>query len=1527
MSSDHNRRQITKYPSSALTFLQQPRPLTLDLLPTEILLQISGEPGKDRTTLSAREFKGLCLLSPSLNKLYLPFHYFSNNHGAFRDAIRDADVKVLDLCVRLGAAPDISRMKWQLPESDGCQCLSELPHTHHRPIDELLESVYLGKTPIDKCVETLKWLLDRGCDMTEHGDQNWYKGNEHCDHVPEFLVTILSKSPDRTCTEGICQMINLLQMRGYSLPFTMNMHTYWMSKSWMTKPDRSSPGPIMKPLEVALRSHCPPYFLELVLRDYMRRLVKFNVSHVRPPPLMDRWAGDYAYVDQGADHVVKQPWWKFTNLLDTIWGLFLDLIDDSTSWKEQYRGEAADIFEQKRRILIEYRVVDQDERKMLKRIVKAMRSLDTPTKASDSAAAHDGEAQRCWETLYSVLIPFTNSFLTVLTLRSSQPSRSSLFLLSLLSSLSMMEQNLYKIAILAPLKQDYETARALLDDLKLEDSLSPSGTAFCLGKVGPHNVVVAGRTNDVPSISIFVRDAVTDLLDHFPSTRVGILIGVDATIHPKSVAKAGNVVVGLPRGFQPGLVQFDADETSASGRISTAFEMRRPPPCVKSVIDMSMSDAGRQKWQTRFKEQVARVELAEGDASLPRLPSQSQPIKVFVGRIASSAHLLSDQMLIDKIGSDNQIICFERAAANVKPRHPFLTVCGVVHSTNSPKLDDPLTRHAGRAAVMYTMFVVSEIDPHELDKEHAFRKLIQYDALNLEKPGFRLIRLKQGLEPQLRCHLFQAYHDVKEIPPYEALSYVWGGQDTPNMIEVNGEIIQVTANLYEALRCLRQAEQDRILWVDALCIDQTNIKERGHQVSQMGEIYRKAENVAIWLGFLSGDAALLKSAIDKFIRRLPSPECQQWPRGDSRWNEQWIQAVGGTEDHNKKLANGLQIFMGCPWFSRVWILQEVANARHAVVKCNLGDIPSQIFALLPHAMDVKVNEHCEAVLDLMPSRLKRPPQSRNLCTLMWKFRDCQATESRDRIYALLSLATDAQESGIRADYSKDEVAIVTEFAGYLSGNEWPANDPPAPTIRELQSILPDLSAKLLQKKLEKGTSSVSLAEFFLRQGPIKSINEPWIRDVMLHESQAFSLFLDRATRTIIRSDTALEVLKISPASLRMALQRSNFAIDPTVELITAILDDLPDALGQLFASSHIPEELRNTAFIKAIQKGLDSCKTFLSRCGLDFQMTPKMIMAALGCHQDVLEFLLEKAGCSVQLSENLYIEADPGQPQGFKTIDRDRNPVVVTKESIRKGMAAGPDTCQVYLDLLVMQNQSLIELEEDLLVEGIRNGLDIVKCLLRSCIRPYNVTDRVYDEASRTGAEMLECISPASGVSYSESSVIIETLSGLPLEFKLDEKLQVTDRLFQLACPEAYQFLREKRGQEENVQDGDAITAIRAGPKEFDELLNEEGTNFKVTDGIRQAAIERRYAFEALRVKRQSEVFPNSPIILGPQVSPEKMEAIRTKAGRIGLRVIGPFQESRSETEIQSESGSHSQTKSQSESLIETQLDSQSESE
>ncbi|KAF5964064.1 heterokaryon incompatibility protein [Fusarium bulbicola] len=1261
MSFDHSRDQITKYLSFALEFPQQPRPLTLDLLPTEILLQISGEPGKDRTTLSAREFKGLCLLSPSLSKLCLPFHYFSNNHGAFRDAIRDADVKVLDLCVQLGAAPpalDMGHMKWQLPESGGCKCLSELPHTHQRPIDELLESVYLGRAPIGKCVDTLKWLMDKGCDMTEQGDQNWYKGNEHCDHVLEFLVTILSKSPDRTRTEGICQMINLLQIRGYSLPFTMNMHTYWMSKSWMTTPDRSSPGLIMKPLELALRSHCPLYFLELVLRDYMRRLVKFKVSHVRPPPLMDRWAGDYAYVDQGADHV--------------------------------YRGEAADIFEQKRRIIIEYRVVDEDERKILKKIVKAMRSLTPPINASTSAVTHDREAQRCWETLYSILIPFTSIY-------------------------------------------------------------GMSGATCSLGKVGPHDVVLVGKAKDMTNVSVFVKATVDDLLEGFSSIRAGFLIGVDGTAPEDSPAKPGDIVVAFPQGLHPGQVH----------------------------------------------------------------------------------RLLSDRDLANRIGCDSEIMCFERAGASIKSRFPILTVCGILGSTShcSSKLNGSALRRIKMATVIYTMFIFHRISTTQLQDEHAFTDRFQYEPFDLETAGFRLVRLEKGVQSQLRCHLWQAYLNDNDIIPYEALSYSWGSQNTPREIMVDGKILSITESLYEALWYLRRPDEDRMLWVDALSIDQNNIKERGHQVNRMGEIYEKADRVIIWLGYVGGNAVKLKSGIDMLEKKLPSHALSQWSREDIRWKQTWKEVETGLGVFcQEELMDGLRAFMEKPWFSRVWVLQEVANAKRATVKCNLGEMSTKIFALLPYLTDVEVSQQCQYVLDIMPGEMRQSSwwnKSRNLCHLLWKFRGCQATDPRDRVYALLGMATDIQESGIRADYAKEEQVVLQELYAYI---------------------------------LDKTESP-------------------------------FQITLEVGLKCLQRFPDVFEIL----------LQRPEFVIQPMPDFVVQAMEYQPHMLGRLIASSTDPEQLKNGVILKATERGLPACRAFFDNCESPIKISQKMVKKSMFCHQDVLQYLLEKAQYPIDIFENFSLEATL---QGLHILDEYGNLIAITKELISEGIVAGSDLLQLYLVAM----ETPIELEEDLFIKAIGNGLGTLECMLRSCTKPFNITKRVYRQAIQAGIEVLSCLFQESPFKFkiTESRVTsaIEILNGNverpliktslvesllnhgsfvgrlriigPVRRRLDteekrhqfvaknifrgigkEKLQVTDKIRLIAKTGKAREMIKTQKAEKDVSEDVAIKAIEDGPEAFAALFNKRDTNFRVTERIREVASGHIYAFETLRAKRQSEVFPN----------------------------------------------------------------------
>ncbi|WJG34559.1 uncharacterized protein FOBCDRAFT_236071 [Fusarium oxysporum Fo47] len=630
--------------------------------------------------ISAQEFKGLCLLSPSLNQLYLPFD-FGNNNGAFRDVIRSADVKVMERCAQLGAAPD---MRWEIPESDGC-----------KPIDELLESVYLGEAPIGKSVDALKWLLERKFDMKEQGNQPWCNANDYCDHFPEFLITILNKSPDRVRTEGICQMIQLLHSYGYSLPFPMNFASYF-GRGLEDIGVPSIPGP----LDVALRSHCPPELLGLVLRDYLRPLVKFDATSFAGFTLMKRWAGKYRFAEPI--------------------GFF---------GEPKYRGEAADVFGQKIKVLIKYQVLDQLEENMLRGIAESMRSMTTPTKASNIGVVDDRDSQCCRETLYRANLHFKSNKQhrildiwdlinpgTVFSIRREchrfnidpdgnvykmptlkrpwgsegvvkRENRkwgdrewSRLFGTDDDTGLQMMgrvgrsfsrlaswaEGCSYadvEKAVLAPLPEDYETAKALLDEAEAEYHLISSGAVCSLGKAGPHNVVLVGKAEDMANVSVFVKDTVDDLLEAFPSIRAGFLIGVDATAPDESLAKPGDIVVAFPQGFQPGQVQVDVNETIVSNRISTTFEMSHPSSCIKSVINAIQSPEGHQHWGQYLQHQSSRAELASTKDQQPLERNTDKANKVLRGKVASYARLLSDRDLANRVGCDSKIMCFERAGA------------------------------------------------------------------------------------------------------------------------------------------------------------------------------------------------------------------------------------------------------------------------------------------------------------------------------------------------------------------------------------------------------------------------------------------------------------------------------------------------------------------------------------------------------------------------------------------------------------------------------------------------------------------------------------------------------------------------------------------------------------------------------------------------------------------------------------------------------------------------------------------------
>jgi hypothetical protein len=126
---------------------------------------------------------------------------------------------------------------------------------------------------------------------------------------------------------------------------------------------------------------------------------------------------------------------------------------------------------------------------------------------------------------------------------------------------------------------------------------------------------------------------------------------------------------------------------------------------------------------------------------------------------------------------------------------------------------------------------------------------MRYTSLDPNFSQIRLLHIQPAalLEDDVECRMSTVSLDDLTVE-YEALSYVWGDRDKDQTIQLEGAPWTVTANLCQALRNIRLADRARVMWVDAICIDQSDLDERGSQVAFMGAIYRQALMVIIWLG-------------------------------------------------------------------------------------------------------------------------------------------------------------------------------------------------------------------------------------------------------------------------------------------------------------------------------------------------------------------------------------------------------------------------------------------------------------------------------------------------------------------------------------------------------------------------------------------------------------------------------------------------------------------------------------------------------
>lgn len=127
-----------------------------------------------------------------------------------------------------------------------------------------------------------------------------------------------------------------------------------------------------------------------------------------------------------------------------------------------------------------------------------------------------------------------------------------------------------------------------------------------------------------------------------------------------------------------------------------------------------------------------------------------------------------------------------------------------------------------------------------------------YRDLDNSRQEIRLLSVYPSIDPgaSLSCTLLHAElspDTASTRPSYEALSYVWGHPDLSEPISLNSHPFCITPSLKYALTSLRQRHKARVLWVDAICINQLNDKERGEQVGLMRHVYSSCERDIAWL--------------------------------------------------------------------------------------------------------------------------------------------------------------------------------------------------------------------------------------------------------------------------------------------------------------------------------------------------------------------------------------------------------------------------------------------------------------------------------------------------------------------------------------------------------------------------------------------------------------------------------------------------------------------------------------------------------
>lgn len=318
------------------------------------------------------------------------------------------------------------------------------------------------------------------------------------------------------------------------------------------------------------------------------------------------------------------------------------------------------------------------------------------------------------------------------------------------------------------------------------------------------------------------------------------------------------------------------------------------------------------------------------------------------------------------------------------------------------------------------------------------RTKYRYEPLNEARNEIRLMTLHPGdFTADIKISI-QKVSLVPENPPvYEALSYVWGLAKDLVHIQFGHRTLAITRNLAEALLYLRYRDRPCKLWIDAICVNQWNLQERGHQVTRMADIYRLADRVVVWLGPEKSHSRWGM----KILEQLSSKIKIDW--GTSEMKPASKEAKTHWSDKKRRLPYtekqllAIKEVLDHPWFGRLWIQQELrlANCR-AVFMCGSDTISWRSLRKAIHCLYFKrwlnfwnrslseFHEWFEVLYDLTGNT-----STFSFLDIMQKTKHCKCLDPRDRVYAILSLLNETEKCmDLEPDYGKTTSQVYQDVA-------------------------------------------------------------------------------------------------------------------------------------------------------------------------------------------------------------------------------------------------------------------------------------------------------------------------------------------------------------------------------------------------------------------------------------------------------------------------------------------------------------------